>query len=118
MKNLFLVLTISLFAKMSFASGKLSAQANMYENGHTRPVFGLSVYEPIMSKNIAFNSWTGYGVQFLETQSDVNWFVTKAQLDVRVKSKWVVAPGIAYKWLPDTNVKQSMGYIKVDYSLW
>lgn len=111
-----LILLSAFVSSVAFASGKLSGQANMYEDGAIRPTIGLSIYQPILGK-VAFNSFLGYGVQELEVRDDVQWAIAKAQLDVRMSS-WVVSPGMTYKYLPDTGVRQAIGFVKASYDLW
>lgn len=115
MKKLILLL-ITFASTQAAASGKISLQSNMYENGKVRPLIGLSVYERILG-TVAFNGFAGYGVHELEIRDDVQWAIAKGQLDVRMQ-KWVVSPGIQYKWLPDTDVKQALGFVKASYDLW
>lgn len=117
MTKLFSILAILFFSNNLFASGKISGQANFHENGKTRPVIGFQVYEPIMSKSVAFNSWLGYGESENEIDETAMWTVAKAQLDVRI-GRWVVSPGTQYKWMPETGAKQSIGFVKASYDLW
>jgi hypothetical protein len=119
MKALFTI-CILLLGHECFASGKLSLQNNFYNDSERdivyRPAIGLTVYEKIMN-TVASNSWVGYGAQYLETQSDVNWFVAKSQIDVYHRSL-TVSPGVLYKWLPDTETQDIITYLKIDYKLW
>lgn len=108
-------------ASTSNAMGKLSLQNNLYQDGkggHTyRPMIGLSVYEFIIGKKVAFSSWTGYGNQFLELSEDVNWLSTKNQLDFFV-GRFTLAPGIQYSYIPTFKDHRMMPYLKVDMRLW
>lgn len=116
--KLLTAIAILLTATMAQASGKLSLQNNLYDDGRTyRPMVGLQVYEKL-SKTLAVNSWMGYGVQPLEVRDDVNWFVAKAQVDVYMK-RFTVSPGLQYKNILSGDGDQDfIPYIKVDYTIW
>ena len=111
-------MTFTMACAPAFASGKLSLQNNFPDGGSKyRPTFGLSVYEPI-TKSIAANFWTGYGEQFLEERDDVNWWVSKAQVDFNWKAL-TVSPGVQYKVLvSEGNEKVAVGFVRLDYKLW
>ena len=111
----FMIAILILFmSTFSFASLKLSTQANLYDKGHnTRPQVGLSWYQPIM-RDIALNTWAGYGNEPFEIKDDVNWFGAKAQLDFRWK-RVVVSPGVIWKHLEPSNAERSYGFLRVDY---
>lgn len=116
--KLLTAIAILLTATMASASGKISLQNNLYDDGKTyRPMVGFQVYE-MMTKTIGLNSWVGYGVQPLEVKDDVNWLVAKVQADVFMK-KFTVSPGLQYK-----NILSGQGeddfipYLKIDYKLW
>lgn len=99
------------------ASGKLSLQNNMFNDGKDyRPMIGLAIYQPLIWK-MSFTSWTGYGIQPLETKDDVNWFVTKNQVDFRY-NKWTFSPGYHYQEVLKPRENKSYAFIKVDYQLW
>jgi hypothetical protein len=115
MKKVFFITL--LFTSITHASGKLMVQGNFFDNGKTpKPMVGLSVYETL-GKYLAINGWVGAGSQPLETKDDVNWLVSKIELDLRMK-KFVVAPGIQYKELLSSNENDTIPYIKLTYDLW
>lgn len=117
MKVFFSILATLLFATTVFASGKLSVQGNWYEEGKAvRPTIGFSVYEKLIGKTY-LNAWTGYGTQFLETHDDVNWYIAKAQVDMRF-GNLTASPGLTYKKLVDDHFDDVIPYFKVDYQLW
>lgn len=111
-------LAILLFSATVFASGKISLQGNWYDSGkNVKPMVGFGVYEKLV-KNAYLNAWTGYGVQPLEIKDDVNWYVAKAQVDMRF-NKLTVAPGVQYKNLPNTpGTSQTYPYFRLDWQLW
>jgi hypothetical protein len=100
----------------SYATVKLSAQANMYNKANdTRPQVGVSIYQPMM-KNIALNVWSGVGVEPFEDKKDVTWYGTKGQLDF-LNGNWTLSPGIMYKDIKGNYDSRSFMYVKVDYKL-
>lgn len=103
------------------ASGKLSAQANVYDQGeHTRPVVGLAIYEQLMKfrqTSVAFNSFTGFGEVPFDTQSDITWFTTKNQLDLS-NGKWTFSPGVQFLYSKPSGETRSLGFVKLSYNLW
>jgi hypothetical protein len=122
MRKALFTICILLFGHECFASGKISLQNNFYTDSggdvEYRPALGLGIYEKLMKK-AAVNSWVGVGSQFLETQSDVNWLVAKAQLDIYHRSL-IVAPGVLYKRLLESgqDTDDVITYLKVDMVLW
>jgi hypothetical protein len=113
------ILSIVLFVTMNVAHGmgKLSLQNNFYNNGKDyRPQMGLVIYQPLIWK-MAFNSFTGFGIQPLEEQKDVKWFVTKNQIDFKY-NKWTFSPGYQYQETLQDDVVKQFAFVKVDYQLW
>lgn len=112
----FIISIILLFSNVAMATGKLTLQNNLHDDGKTyRPIIGFSVYEKVF-RNVALNSWMGYGIQE-PAQDNLNWFVAKAQFDFPFK-KVVVAPGVQYKNLISTHDQDVMPYIQISYVLW
>ena len=118
MKQFLVIVSFTLFSTFAFATGKLSVQGNWYNDGQAvRPMVGLSVYEKLFVDNIHLNAWTGYGTQFLETNDDVNWYIAKAQIDIR-NSRLTYAPGVLYKRLVNEQFEDVIPYLRLDYQLW
>lgn len=122
MKKIIIAALICLGATPAFASGKITLQNNLYDEGKTyRPMVGLSVYEKL-TKHVAVNSWLGYGIQPLEIKDDVNWLVGKLQADLKFGHKVTVSPGYQYKHLfgdSDTpSEDHHIPYFSISYQLW
>lgn len=118
-----ILIALILVPMTSFASGKITLQDNVYDNGEThRQMVGLNVYESLknvlpMGKYLAVNAWAGYGVMPLEVKGDVDWLVAKAQVDMYF-GKITVSPGYQYKMLPGESHREHIPFIKFDYVLW
>lgn len=111
-----LVLFTPLACSQAFASGKISLQNNFPDGGKAyRPLVGFSVYEPV-TKYAALNFWTGFGQQFVEEREDVNWLVTKGQVDI-FAGKFTIAPGVQFKKASGVE-HDVMGFVRIDYKLW
>ncbi len=118
----FFALILTMTSVQAMASGKITLQNNFFQDnvngGHDyRPMIGVQVYEFLIGKKVAVNSWTGYGVQPLELKSDVEWFTTKNQLDFFV-GRFTVSPGLQYAWIPTYNEHRLNPYLKLDWKLW
>lgn len=121
MRILFTILLALSLSTMAFASGKISIQGNYFgtESKDIKPMAGFGVYEKV-ARNLYVNSWLGYGAQPLEHRaSDLDWFVAKAQLDLRM-NRLTVSPGVQYKYVKDANVniQDTIPFVKLDYQLW
>lgn len=115
-----LILSLALLAcAPAFGAGKLILQNNFPDGGKQyRPAFGLSIYEPIVKDLLALNLWAGYGREWMEQESDVDWIVSKAQVDISYK-KFVVSPGARYRFLPGEDKGSDVyGYVRLSYQLW
>lgn len=122
MKKLIIASLICLGTVPAFASGKITLQNNLYDEGKTyRPMIGFGVYEKL-TKKLHLNAWTGYGIQPLEVKDDVNWLVAKAQVDMEMGKRLVVSPGYQYKHLfgdSDTpSEDHHIPYFSLSYKLW
>jgi hypothetical protein len=113
-----LVFALFMFvASSAKASGKMSYQAHTNDQGVTvGHMIGLAVYER-MNKRMAFNSWTGWGSQPLDTTDDVMWVQTKNQIDFNF-AKFTVSPGIRLAYVKPYDDMLVGGYVKFDYTLW
>jgi hypothetical protein len=121
MARFIMALFIAFTAQTAFASGKLTLQNNLYNDGTTyRPTVGFGVYERLF-KGLAVNAWTGYGVMPLESSDDTEWFVAKAQIDFEMAGKLknvTVSPGIQHKQIVNEDFSDNIGYLKIDWKLW
>lgn len=121
MKNAFLIGLILLAGASAQASGKLTLQNNLYNDGTTyRPTVGFGVYERV-AKGLAVNAWTGYGVMPLESSDDTEWFVAKAQIDFEMSGRLkrlTVSPGITYKQIINEDFSDKIGFLRLDWKLW
>lgn len=122
MIRLLIAALLVLFVQGAFASGKITLQNNFQNGGKEyRPMVGFNVYEPVTSL-AHLNLWTGYGKQYIdEFTEDVNWWVSKAQLDLHVFHKLTVAPGVQYRVVDRPileDKKDTTVYVKLDYQLW
>lgn len=112
-----IILVISaLLVLPAFGGGKLNVQTNVYDNTIIRPSVGLGVYQPLLKK-VAFNSWTGVGMQPLILKEDVTWFVTKNQLDFYM-GKFEVSPGLELKYVWPYNEMRTNYFVDLSYKLW
>ncbi len=119
MARLLISLLIATCASVGMASGKITLQNNFPDGGKQwRPMVGLSVYETVY-KQMGLNFWSGYGQQFEgDGQKDVNWWVTKAQVDFFV-GKFTIAPGVQFRALTSPDYRnETVGFVKLDYKLW
>lgn len=114
MKKLF-VLIVLLLSVNSYASGKLQFQLNnWFRREQITPMVGFSIYEPIFSKNIAYNSWTGFGES---PYSEIDWYTSKHDVDFRV-GKMTVSPGYQI-FFTDPGMKfEHNVHMKVTFQLW
>ena len=111
-----LMVSFIMFALPVVAGGKLSVQTNVYDNTVIRPSVGLGIYQKLLNK-VAFNSWTGVGMQPLILKEDVTWFVTKNQLDFYM-GKVAVSPGLELKYVWPYNEMRTNYFVTIDYRLW
>jgi len=111
-----LMLAMLLFSTSAFGSGKLQLQTNVTD-GNVRPQVGLAVWQPLM-RNVALNSWTGYGSRPFEDKDSTHWLVLKNELQVGVGKAWTVAPG--FEWQEDFTAQESRNkfYVSLSYKLW
>jgi hypothetical protein len=110
------VLLFFIFVNSANAAGSITAQANVYDQKVVRPAIGLEIYEPLMKK-VAFNSFTGIGMQPLILSDDVTWFVTKNQLDYYHRD-WTFSPGLEIKYVLPYHESRTNMFLKVEKRLW
>jgi hypothetical protein len=118
MKKLIIATLICLGSVPAFASGKITLQNNLYNDGKTyRPMVGFGVYEKLV-RSIHLNAWAGVGNQPLEVRDDVTWLVAKVQADVRFGKRITVSPGYQYKNILSMHHSEHVPYFALSYQLW
>lgn len=107
----------------AFAKGYISYENRYFQDtGNNRPVIGFGIYEKLLSSGkVAYNGWSGYGQPdtMLPEFENINWLVTRHQLDFQIKD-FTISPGFQLNWvdLPQQNLKQEAVYVRVAYKLW
>lgn len=116
MKLFIIALAIMSLSPIAQASGKLSLQGNVYDQGEfVRPAAGFSIYQKMM-KNIAFNSYAGIGTEPFTYRKDVMWTTAKAEVQF-YNGAWTLSPGVAIKDT-DMSTPRSYMFIKIERQLW
>lgn len=102
-----------------FASGKLTVQPTYWLDSKViRPQVGLSVYQPLVSKWIAYNSWIGMGDNPTGYEGDsVLWMSAKQDVDFHF-GNLTLSPGWygAYS-LPSKELHHNV-HVKIAVELW
>ncbi len=121
MKKILILCLVMFSAHSVSASGKLVTQLNAWDGGeNVRPVFGLAVYQKLMSvgkTTFAANTYAGVGQHPLDESPDVTWAVAKAQLDAS-HGRFVLSPGVQVNYAKPFNEARSLGFVRLSYQLW
>lgn len=119
-----LLATLMLFSNLALAKGSFMAQPTYDETtGKTFPVFGLSIYEHLFTKAVAFNSWSGIGnlpeyeMPDYSNSSDVWWMTTRNQIDVHYR-KITFSPGFQMLKTTEDEAWNTRYYLRMTFQLW
>lgn len=116
MKKFLIVSLLALFPVLSFAKGTISARVAFdTKTGKEKLTYGLSIYEPIFSNNIAYNSYTGLGDRSINETG--HWYVSKHQLDLRI-SKFTLSPGFGVNYLTPEKEYEKEFFVKAAFQIW
>ena len=111
-----LILTCLLFANTVYATVKLQAIANGYDNNqNVRPQFGIVLYQPIF-KSLVLNAYAGIGIEAFDNKDDVRWTVAKGSIDYTIK-RITVGAGYAHKDNTEVSNGRDYSFIKLEYKL-
>jgi hypothetical protein len=121
----FMMIVLLLLAQsFAHAKGYISVENRYFQDtGNNRPVVGFGIYEKLLSSGkVAYNGWSGYGQpDTLPEFQDVNWLVTRHQLDFQIKD-FTISPGFQINWVdlpaPNENLTQEAVFVRVAYKLW
>lgn len=119
-----LLLTLALCSNLALAKGSFMAQPTYDETtGKTFPVFGLSIYENLFTKKVAFNSWSGIGnlpeyeMPDYSQSDDVWWMTTRNQIDIHHR-KVTFSPGFQLLKTTEDESWNTRYYVRMTFQLW
>jgi hypothetical protein len=119
-----LILSLFLFSNLALAKGSFMAQPTYDETtGRTFPVFGLSIYENLFTKKIAFNSWSGIGnlpeyeLMDKTTTNDAWWMTTRNQIDIHHR-RVTFSPGVQVLKTTEDQAWNTRYYLRMTFQLW
>jgi hypothetical protein len=117
MKKSILVLAMLLLANNTFASGKVTVEGRADEDRNVRPVVGLAVYQKLF-KRLAWNSWSGYGVQDRPVSDDVHWLTLKNEAQLDFGHGFTLSPGLTWQYDFTHENSQNLVTLKLEKVLW
>lgn len=99
------------------ASGKISAEPHWYpKSNDLKLAVGLTVYEHF-KEDAALNAFIGSGESPLLDGSDLNWFVAKAMIDLKIKDI-ILSPGAEEMYFWQTGEHRPSAFMRFSYKLW
>ena len=113
------ILLALLLSCNAFASGKFTLQPSYdLDSKEWKPTIGLGIYEWLIGKGVAYNSWTGYGEQDFTLKEDTKWWTTTNSLDLHLPLGVTLSPGFKLSYvLPYKEFHKSV-HVKLAYQLW
>jgi hypothetical protein len=115
------VAILTIYSRTADAAGRVIIQPQyFFGKALVLPQFGLSVYEPIVGKNVFLNSYAGYGevpeVGGVENAL-VRWATLKNDVEFRMPLGTIGA-GITLRYAHPDKVWNNDAHVRVTFRIW